>query len=225
MKKAKTVVVTGGSDGLGSALVNSLITSGYEVINVSRRKNDNAHINILSDLSTVDGIEKAVDSILKINRPLQCIIYSAGVLSFGDATSLAESEYERVFNINTKAPMLMTSGLLGRLKSDEADIVIINSVAGIQSYPAQVLYNSSKAALHSYTKDLRETLSKTPSRVIGIYPGMLDTNMAQNIPNGAMPKSKHPAINPEDLANYIVYAINLPKVMEVSDIIINRKKY
>ncbi|MES2630436.1 MAG: SDR family NAD(P)-dependent oxidoreductase [Patescibacteria group bacterium] len=224
MKEVKTVVVTGGSDGLGKALVDSLVASGFRVVNVSRRKNDKADVNILSDLSTADGIKNATESILKIETPLKAIIYSAGVLSFNDASSVNEIDYERVFSINTKAPMFMTSELLDRLKTDETDIVIINSVAGIQSYPAQILYNSSKAALHSYTKDLRETLSSTASRVIGIYPGMLDTDMAQKIPDGAMPKSKHPAISPTALADYIVYTINLPKVMEVSDIVINRKK-
>ncbi len=224
MEAAKTVIVTGGSDGLGSALVDSLMASGFRVVNISRHENDKAHVNILCDLSTTDGLKNAVDSISKMNEPLRAIIYSAGVLSFGDAASLDGAEYERVFNINTKAPMIMTSRLLRKLKASKADIVIINSVAGIQSYPAQIIYNSSKAALHSYTKDLRETLSSTESRVIGIYPGMLDTDMAQKIPDGAMPKSKHPAINPVDLADYIVYTINLPKVMEVSDIVINRKK-
>jgi NADP-dependent 3-hydroxy acid dehydrogenase YdfG len=224
MKEAKTVIVTGGSDGLGKALVDSLIASGFAVVNVSRRKNDKAHINILSDLSTPAGIKNATKSILKIDSSIKAIIYSAGVLSFSDVGSLQDAEYERVFNINTKAPMLMTGELLDRLKSDETDVVIINSVAGLQSYPAQVLYNSSKAALHSYTKDLRETLSSTPCRVIGVYPGMLDTDMAQKIPDGAMPKSKHPAISPTELADYIVYTINLSKVMEVSDIVIHRKK-
>ncbi len=224
MEEAKTVIVTGGSDGLGRALVDSLMASGYKVINISRHKNDKAHANVLCDLSTTDGIKTATDSILKMNDPIRAIIYSAGVLSFGDAASLDEAEYGRVFNINTKAPMLMTSELLNKLKADNADIVIINSIAGIQSYPAQIVYNSSKAALHSYTKDLRETLSSTESRVIGVYPGMLDTDMAQKIPDGAMPKSKHPTINPAELADYIVYTIKLPKVMEVSDIVINRKK-
>lgn len=225
MEEAKAVIVTGGSDGLGGALVDSLIASGFRVVNVSRRKNDKAQANILCDLSTADGIKNATDSILKMNEPLRAIIYSAGVLSFGDAASLDDAEYERVFSINTKAPMLMTSALLDKLEADKADIVIINSVAGIQSYPAQIIYNSSKAALHSYTKDLRETLSATESRVIGVYPGMLDTDMAQKIPDRAMPKSKHPTIKPAELADYIVYTINLPKVMEVSDIVINRKKH
>jgi len=224
MKSDKTVIVTGGSDGLGKAIVDSLAASGSRVVNISRRDNDKADVNILGDLSTADGIKNATDFILKTDTPIKAIIYSAGVLSFNDARSVNEKDYERVFSINTKAPMLMTSKLLDRLKSDGADIVIINSIAGIQSYPAQVLYNSSKAALHSYTKDLRETLSSTTSRVIGVYPGMLDTDMAQKIPDGAMPKSKHPSINPKVLADYIVYTINLPKVMEVSDIIINRKK-
>lgn len=224
MEKDKTVVVTGGSDGLGSALVDALIVSGFKVVNVSRRKNGKAHINILNDLSTADGIKNASRAILELDGPLHAVIYSAGVLSFGDATSLSESEYERVFDINVKAPMLMTSEILSRVKSDGTDIVIINSVAGLQSHPAQIIYNSSKAALHSYTKDLREALSQTESRVIGVYPGMLDTDMAQKIPDGAMPKSKHAAISPQELADYIVYTINLSKVMEVSDIVINRKK-
>lgn len=224
MKELETVIVTGGSDGLGKALVDSLKASGFLVANVSRRKNDSADINILSDLSTTTGIKSATESILKISVSIKAIVYCAGVLSFSDVGSLKDTEYERVFSINTKAPMLMTSELLDKLKSDEADIVIINSIAGIQPFPAQALYNSSKAALHSYTKDLRETLSPTSSRVIGIYPGMLDTDMTQKIPDGAMPKSKHPAINPKTLADYIVYTINLPKVMEVSDIIINRKR-
>ena len=224
MELSKTVIVTGGSDGLGKALVDSLIDSGFRVVNISRRENDKADINILSDLSTADGIKNATESILRMNTQFKAIIYSAGVLSFNNVGALNDAEYDRVFSINTKAPMLMTSELLDRLKSDETDIVIINSVAGIRSYPAQVLYNSSKAALHSYTKDLRETLSAASSRVIGIYPDMLDTDMSQKIPDGAMPKSKHPTISPEALADYIVYTINLPKVMEVSDIVINRKK-
>ena len=224
MELSKTVIVTGGSDGLGKALVDSLIDSGFRVVNISRRENDKADINILSDLSTADGIKNATESILRMNTQFKAIIYSAGVLSFNNVGALNDAEYDRVFSINTKAPMLMTSELLDRLKSDETDIVIINSVAGIRSYPAQVLYNSSKAALHSYTKDLRETLSAASSRVIGIYPDMLDTDMSQKIPDGAMPKSKHPTISPEVLADYIVYTINLPKVMEVSDIVINRKK-
>lgn len=224
MELDKTVIVTGGSDGLGKELVNSLVTSGFKVVNISRRENDKANVNILGDLSTADGVKNATDSILKMDTPIKAIIYSAGVLSFNDISSVNEKDYERVFSINTKAPILMTTDLLSRLKTDEADIVIINSVAGIQSYPAQVLYNSSKAALHSYTKDLRETLNKTNCRVIGVYPGMLDTDMAQKIPDGAMPKSKHPSISPRVLADYIVNTINLPKVMEVSDIIINRKR-
>lgn len=224
MESNHTVIVTGGSDGLGKALVDSLVTSGVRVVNISRRENNKADVNVLSDLSTADGIKNATDSILKMDMSIKAIIYSAGVLSFNNASSVNEKDYERVFSINTKAPMLMTSGLLDRLKNDEADIVVINSVAGIQPYPLQILYNSSKAALHSYTKDLRETLSATNSRVIGVYPGMLDTDMAQKIPDGAMPKSKHPTISPTTLADYIVYTINLPKVMEVSDIVINRKK-
>ena len=112
MKEAKTVIVTGGSDGLGKALVDSLIASGFRVVNVSRRENNKATINIPSDLSTTDGIKHATESILKMNTSFKAIIYSAGVLSFNDAGSVNVGDYERLFSINVKAPMLMTSDLL-----------------------------------------------------------------------------------------------------------------
>lgn len=70
---------------------------------------------------------------------------------------------------------------------------------------------------------MRLELADTACRVIGVYPGMLDTNMAGNIPDNPLPKSKKPTISSRELAGLIVQAINTPKSMEVSDIIIERK--
>ena len=85
------------------------------------------------------------------------------------------------------------------------------------------MYNASKSALHSFTNDPRVELAETRSRVIGIYPGMTDTDLAQKLPGGAPPKSKHAMIDPKILADYIVYTQQLPRTIEVSDIILDRK--
>ncbi|HUB94202.1 MAG TPA: SDR family oxidoreductase [Verrucomicrobiae bacterium] len=217
-------IVTGGSDGLGKAIIGSLTAVGTKVINISRRENDSANLNLCCDLSTQIGIDAAVASILEIEESIEAVIFSAGVFSFGDVSTLTGAEYERVFGINTKSPMLMLGKLIDRIKADGADIVIVNSVAGLHSYPNQMFYNASKAALHSFTNDLRIELTETRSRVIGIYPGMLTTDLAQKLPHGPLPKSKHPTIDPEALADYITYTLRLPKVMEVTDIIVDRKK-
>lgn len=217
-------VVVGGSSGLGKALVSSLNNAGGEVLNISRRVNNEAKYNASCDLSTEDGIQAAIEKI-KNAKDIEAIIVSAGVFSFQDVDNLDNREFERVFNINTRAPFLIISSLIEKIKADNIDLIFINSVAGLNAYKHQTLYNASKAALHSFTKDLRAKLEETNSRVIGVYPGMIDTDLAQKLPEGPLPKSKHTMISPEALADYIVYSQRLPKSIEVSDIIINTKKY
>lgn len=218
-------VVIGGSDGLGKRIIESLNSLGLETTNIARRKNSDAHQNIMSDLSTKAGMRTAVEELQNIKKPLEAIYISAGVFSFQDIDNFTADEFDRVFTINTQAPFLLVSALLSRIKVENTDLIFINSVAGIRSYKNQSLYNASKAALHSFTNDLRAELSETRSRVIGIYPGMIDTDLAQKLPDGPLPKSKHAMIDPKIFADYIVYTQRLPKTIEVSDIILDRKKH
>ncbi len=217
-------VVIGGSDGLGKALVASIKNIDAKVMNISRRANNLADYNTPCDLSTEKGISTAVDEIKNTSELLEAIIISAGVFSFKDVSELDAVEYARTFDINTKAPFLLISPLIEKIKEEKTDVIIINSTAGVRSYKHQTLYNASKAALHSFTNDLRAELAETASRVIGIYPGMIDTDLAQKLPEGPLPKSRHPMIDPKALADYIVYTQRLPKSIEVSDIILDRKK-
>jgi len=217
-------VVIGGSDGLGKALVASIKNVDAKVMNISRRVNELADNNISCDLTTDKGMSLAVDAIRNIPEPLEAIIISAGVFSFKDVDELDADEYARTFDINTKAPFLLISSLVDKIKEKETDVIFINSTAGIRSYKHQTLYNASKAALRSFTNDLRAELADTASRVIGIYPGMIDTDLAQKLPEGPLPKSRHSMIDPKALADFIIYTQQLPKSIEASDIILDRKK-
>lgn len=217
-------VVIGGSDGLGKKLIESLNRSGLETVNISRRTNNDAQYNISTDLSSESGITTAVKELKNMKSSLEAIYISAGVFSFQSIDDFTADEFQRTFAINTLAPFLLVSSLIDRIRTDEADVIFINSVAGLRSYKNQSLYNASKSALHSFTNDLRAELAQTRSRVIGVYPGMIDTDLAQKLPGGALPKSKHAMIDPKILADYIVYTQQLPKTIEVSDIILDRKK-
>lgn len=218
-------VVIGGSDGLGKEIIDSLNDLGLETTNISRRRNSSARQNIECDLSTKEGIQIALKELRSIKKPLEAIYISVGVFSFQNVSELDADEFERVFAINTRAPFLLISSLLDRIKTEGTDLIFINSVAGIRSYKNQTFYNASKAALHSFTNDLRSELSETNARVVGVYPGMIDTDLAQKLPSGPLTKSKHAMINPKVLADYIVYTQQLPKSIEVSDIITDRKKH
>lgn len=217
------IVITGASDGLGAAIVDEALHQEEETLNISRRINTEATRNIIADLSSVDEIRKAAAEISKLESA-KAIILNAGVLSLQPFKECGSEEYDRVMNVNLKAPTLIVSLLFDWIREHEVDIVIINSVAGLRGFKGQAIYNISKWGLRGLAESLREELAGTKCRVIGVYPGMLDTNMAMKLPAGPMPKSKHAAIPIEDIARMIVQVINQPKSMEVTDIVIERRR-
>lgn len=217
------IIVTGASDGLGAAIVDEAVRLGEKTLNISRRPNMSASDNFAVDLSAVDGIAAAAKRVKEAGN-VKAIILNAGVLSIHAFEDMSDAEYERVMAINLRAPTLLLGLLFDWIRQNEVDVIVINSVAGRRGYQGQALYNISKWGLRGLTESIREELAGTKCRVIGVYPGMLDTNMSSKLPSGPLPKSKHATIPVKDLAQMIVQAINQPKSMEVTDIVIERKK-
>lgn len=219
----QAVIITGASDGLGAAMLDKAQRAGFQTVNIARRPHPEATHNIQADLSTVDGVFHAVAELQKLGCIPVAMIFNAGVLSVEPIAKISVSEYERVMDLNVRAPLLMVSQLFAWLRTHGADIVMINSIAAQRSYPGQAVYGVSKWALRGLTEDLRLELANTPCRVIGVYPGMLDTNMATKMPS-PLPNSTSPTIPVTELAEMIINAIQSPKQMAVEDIIIDRRK-
>lgn len=217
-------IITGASEGLGAAIAQVAQENDFPVANIARRANPDAERNIIADLSSLDGVSATVEAIKAIDRPT-ALVLNAGTLSLTSIATVDSAEYERVMNLNLRAPLLLLSGLYDWIRNHEIDIVIINSIASQRGNKGQVTYDISKWGLRGLTEDLRLELKDTACRVIGAYPGMLDTNMAGNIPENPLPKSKKPTISSDDLAKLIVRAVQTPKSMEVSDIIVERKTH
>ncbi|MGB4957487.1 MAG: SDR family NAD(P)-dependent oxidoreductase [Candidatus Saccharimonas sp.] len=216
------IIITGASDGLGAALVAVAKKVGEKTTNISRHMSDSADENIIADLSDVRQIKEAAAKIRSICFP-KALILNAGVLSLTSLKDIDESEYERVMNVNLRAPVLLVAELFEWLVTKGVDVIIVNSIAGLRSFKGQIVYDISKWGLRGFTEDLRLELSDTKCRVIGVYPGMLDTNIASKLPSGPLPKSSKPTISSHELATMILQAIMQPKSMQVSDLVIDRK--
>lgn len=216
------IIVTGGSDGLGYRILAEAKTAGFDTMNISRRSNSEANVNLLADLSTEEGLEAACSAILEKKSP-KALVLNAGVLSLGELTSVTPEEYDRVFDVNFKAPLLMIARLYDWILKHEVDVVFINSTAGIKLYKNQMIYNTSKWALKGLADNFREEVRDFGVRVISVHSDMLDTDMSSKLPSGPMPKSKHPAIDSGYLAKMIIESIKSPKSMQISDIVIDRK--
>ena len=107
MNSRKIAVVTGGSSGLGSALIDAL-KNDYFVVNISRSAATNADANIAADLTVEAGRLNAVNEIKNKFGRIDLLVNNAGIGAYGTFEELSMEEIRRLFEIDLFAPIEMT---------------------------------------------------------------------------------------------------------------------
>lgn len=217
------IVITGASDGLGNELAKIYQADGKKVVNLSRTSSSNADVNISVNLREGEEIKKAAKKILEIGEPLEAIINCAGVMSVEPLGTVTEDEIKRVMATNVKGPILLVSNLIDRIKKDGTDIVNVSSTVGTRGLPLeQSIYVSSKWALRGFSANLREELKDTHCRVISYCPGGFVSKIAEKAVGKPMtdPSSW---MDSSAVALFLKQTLDLPKNMQVSEVIIDRK--
>jgi len=217
------IIITGASDGLGLQLAKLYKESGKNVLNISRRKSDFAASNILCDLSDENQIKKASGEILGMDEKIEAIINCAGVLSVQKLGEITGAEFDRVMSVNVRAAILLVSKLIEKIKKDEADIVNVSSTVGHKGYADQAIYGASKWAMRGFSINLQTELKGTKSRVISFCPGGFKTKMFEKATGVDNTGDGSEWMKAEDVALALKQVLDLPKNMEVGEIIIHRK--
>ncbi len=219
------IIITGASDGLGLQVAKLYQEAGKKVINISRRESKFANVNILADLRQGSDIQKAVREIKKLRQPLEAIINCAAVLSIQELGKITEEEVDRILTTNVKAAILLVSNLMSRIKKDGTDIVNVASSVGFKGYTKQSVYGASKWAMRGFSANLQAEFKGTPSRVISFCPGGFKTKFFKKATGIDNTKNAGNWMKAKDVARILKQTLDLPKNMEVSEIIINRKKF
>ncbi len=204
------IAITGGTGRLGRELVKLYKAAGQTVISVARHDNPDADQNILCNLAESNEVVEAAEKIKSIDGSVEVIINAAG---FYKAQALGEITSEGVKNnmaVHAEAPIILISNLIDKIKDDGTDIVNISSIAAINPSTGSPAYSASKSALRSFSADLRLALKETSSRVITLCPAAF----------GVEPED---GMNVKDIARFIKQTIDLPKNMEISEVVINMK--
>lgn len=185
--QGKTALVTGANRGLGKALVEALIAKGAKRIYVGGRQLADLSeavklapsVVIPVQLDVVNGAH--IRNLTREITELDILINNAGTATgsmFSGEDSLAIANTEMA--VNYFGPVNLVHALLPLLRqSPAAAILNISSIAGISSFPILGPYSASKAALHSFTQGLRAELAAAGIFVQGVYPGPMDTRMAE----------------------------------------------
>lgn len=218
------IVITGASDGLGLAIAKLLASKGKKVVSLSRTRPEPQDIEwIETDLFDDNSVLETVKIILENDEPIEALINCAAVASYEDMNALTSEELDRMFKTNVTAPMLLTSKLLDRIKQDEADIVNVGATIALKSgYAGQSVYSTTKWALRGFTQNLADELKPTPSRVISFLLGGFDSKMHEKVTGRPIADPEN-WMKVEDIAVSVAQVLELPKNMEVSEVVINRK--
>jgi len=200
-----TALVTGANRGLGRAIVDRLLAEGAPHIYATARLPAEAErlsnidprvIGLVLDITDARQVKEAAARATDVTL----LINNAGILNPGNFLEADRAQVEQIFATNFYGPLAMTTAFAPVVEANGGGTVVnVLTVAALASMPWLSAYNASKAAGWSMTQSLRATLAKKSIRVIGVFPGPVDTDMMAQIP---IPKSP-----PADVARAIVDGI------------------
>lgn len=213
------ILLTGASSGIGAALARALADAGARLTLVARRKArlealaeelPGEHRVLPADLADLEAADRVAREAVDAGGPIDGLINNAGVQIVRPTARTTAEEGEWLFRIDTLAPFRLIHALLPpMLERGAGYIVNIASLAAVVPTAGMFHYSAAKAALAGGSEALASELRGTGVRVLTVYPGPVETDMAaaavthyQKDPTGAMPVG-----TPDVLARKVVDAM------------------
>lgn len=191
-----TVLVTGASRGIGREIATRFARAGYGVVIQGNGHMDEAErlcasliaegcdaLPVCADITDGASVARMAEEIHARFGGVRFLVNNAGVaLPQQLLTDCAESDWQRVFDVNMKGAYLVTRAVLADMvDAKDGAIVNISSMWGVTGGSCEVPYSASKAALIGFTKALAKELAPSNIRVNCIAPGFIETDMNANL--------------------------------------------
>lgn len=216
------IVITGASDGLGKELAKFYKEGGKKIVSISRHESATADVSIIADLRELDKLNQVVEKLPK-DEPIEVLVNCAGVLSINELNAIKTNELQDVMAVNVEAPIKLVSLLADRIKADKTDIVNVSSSVGTKGYVSQAAYGASKWAMRGFSQNLQAEFKNLPNRVISFCPGGFKTKLFEKATGVDNTGDGSDWMSASEVAKFLKQILDLPKNMEVSEVILNRK--
>lgn len=231
----QVALITGSSQGIGDAIARKLAGLGVHLVLCARNEEKLTQLAtqlrakypslsihaIRCDVRDSAQVQHAVDETLKRFERLDILINNAGIApKSGLLQELSFEEIARTIETNlTGAIYCMKAVLPPMVQQQSGTIININSIAGKTAYPYWAAYDASKFGLHAVTEAVADEQRRNNIKVMGIYPGAVDTPIWEGISLDEAPR-REGMLSPEQVADAVVYSLCQPKNVFVTDITI-----
>jgi 3-oxoacyl-[acyl-carrier protein] reductase len=192
-----SVIVTGGSRGIGLGIVRSLAKAGYRVMALARKESpelreaidlaasrDTGSIGFAAyDLAQTDGMAALVKQLRNDLGPIYALVNNAGMSIERTLALSSATQIERVVRLNVVSPMLLSKYVLRSMLADGAGGRIVNlaSIVAFTGYSGLSIYGATKASMIGFTRSLAREVGRTGVTVNAVAPGFVDTEMTKGL--------------------------------------------
>ena len=225
--KDKVVVITGGTDGIGRALVELLINEGAKVSTCGRNHDKLYRLQtefasatlhtMVTDVSSENDCRRFIEMTLKIYGKIDVLINNAGISMRAELKEAAVDVIRKVMDINFYGAVYCTKFALPSLVEQKGTIVGVSSIAGYRGLPGRSGYSASKHALQGWMEAIRTELLDSGVNVMWVCPGFTTSNIRNAALNkegeaqGESPMDEGKMMTAQDCGRRILSAIEKRK--------------
>jgi NADP-dependent 3-hydroxy acid dehydrogenase YdfG len=221
----KTAIVTGASRGIGKAIALSLAKAGVKVVLAARQqtdlesakteilKNGGQCIAVQADVAKEADIDHLIEKTTDAFGTVDILVNNAGFGIFSKVADTSVKDFDGMMNVNLRGVFLCCRGVLPTMIRQKGGAIInIASLAGKNSFVGGATYSATKWGLLGFSRSLMLEVRDYNIRVVAICPGSVNTSFSDHS------KDSEKIIQPQDVADTVLFALTMPARSNVSEI-------
>lgn len=227
MSSKRTILITGGSRGIGYACCKRLGDEGMQTISLARQPPEqplasNTHYCV--DLADPLATAELLTGVLK-EHDISGVVCNAGQGHIGSLENFSASQIQQSLQLNLISPLCLARQCLPILKQhDRSDLIFLGSTSALEGARYGSLYSASKFGLRGAAQSLRHELSGANCHVGIVQPGMVRTQFFDSLGFEPGPEEAH-ALHPADVAEAVVTLINSPDRAVISEWVVQPRQH